>query len=134
MCGECQCNPPYFGTYCELCSGDPVCQLGTCDLDRSNALCARCVVDLLEVFFDNGVMIDELLTEEFIASAIMNETLPVGSRLEMLANGTGDEAITLPMSTSSDCNASCPQLVIINRTMMVDYEIMGKYFFLYMCI
>ena len=39
VCGQCQCvNPgPYFGTYCELCSGDPVCQRDTCDLDRATA-------------------------------------------------------------------------------------------------
>ena len=123
MCGVCECTPPYFGTYCELCSGDPVCALGTCDIDRSNAMCARCVVDLLEVFNNDSVTVDELLTVEFVSNAIMNDTLPVGSMLGMLPEGEG---IFLPESFSDSCNASCPRLVIINRTMQVDYVIMGK--------
>ena len=128
VCGQCQCvNPgPYFGTYCELCSGDPVCQRGTCDLDRSNAQCARCVVELLEPFNSRDIDDTNLFDADFIDAEIMNGTLPRGTVLGSLNNMTSEVAIFLPMSFSVNCNNSCPQLVVINQTMLVDYEIMSK--------
>ena len=120
-------NPgPYFGTFCELCSGDPVCQRSTCDLDKSNAQCARCVVELLEPFNNRSIEDTKLFNADFVEDAIMNGTLPRGTVLGSLNNMTSEMAIFLPVSFSVECNNSCPQLVVINQTMLVDYEIMSK--------
>ena len=121
------CRPPYFGTYCELCSGDAVCQLSTCNSDGIKALCASCVIDILEIFHGNDTKEDELFSDEFVDLASQNETLPLGSVLIMEG---GQLAIILPDSFSASCsnevNVSCPGLVIINQTLELDYEIQGK--------
>ena len=125
MC-QCKKTGPYFGTYCELCSGDRVCQLGTCDINRPNAQCARCVVEMLETFTNDNIEADELYDPDFIVRAINNGTLPDGTELYFMSNEPSETVIFLPSSFSVQCNNSCPQLVIINQTMLVDYEIMGK--------
>ena len=50
VCGQCQCvnTGPYFGTFCDLCSGDPVCRKESCNPNLSNAQCAKCAVEFLE--------------------------------------------------------------------------------------
>ena len=127
MCGECLCNPPYFGTYCELCSGDEVCQTRTCDVDGDNAMCTLCAVNLLQDAYDAGIR-SELFSDDFIEAA--DGTLPTGSMLAMEEDG--QLAIRLPDSFSASCSmgegVSCPGLVIINQNFMeIDYEIQGEY-------
>ena len=124
----CQCKKPgpYFGTYCELCSGDSVCQKDTCDINRPNAQCAICVIEMLETFINDDIKVDELFDTDFIVSAINNGTLPEGTVPDFLSNETAEVAIFLPSNFSVQCNNSCPQLVIINQTLLVDYEILGK--------
>ena len=117
---------PYFGTYCDLCSGDPVCKRETCDPSLSNAQCAKCLVELLKILNINSLNDNELFNANFVEAAIMNGILPRGTVLGSLNNVTSDVAIFLPVSFSVGCNNSCPQLVVINQTMLVDYEITGK--------
>ena len=126
MCGSCNCKSPYFGTYCDLCSGEKVCQLNSCHNRGHNALCISCVADLLNIFLENNVTESELFSEDFIEAAVENGTLPEGSVLVM---EDGQLAIILPDSFSGSCsnevNVSCPELVIINQTLELDYEIQG---------
>ena len=128
MCGECQCNPPYFGTYCELCSGDDVCQTRICDVDGDNAMCTLCAAELLQEAYDAGIR-SELLSEEFVDGATQNGTLPEGS---MFVIDNGQLAVRLPDSFVANCRMevgiACPGLVIINQTTEVDYEIQGELF------
>ena len=122
-CGQCSCFSPYFGTYCELCSGSEVCVQGTCGISGPNGVCTECVVKLLEVFYTNNVTVDELWTEEFVEAVIKNGTLPKESHLIELNE---DKAIRLPNSFSEECrNSTCPALIIINQTQVMDYKIQG---------
>lgn len=120
-CGTCKCFDPYYGTYCELCSGTELCKRASCDVDGLNGMCAECVVNLLEVFNENNITGNELFTEEFVEASIQEQTLPQGSVLNLT-----DVVIYLPDSFSTECNESCPQLVIINQTSQVDYMIDGE--------
>ena len=112
---------PYFGTYCELCSGSKVCIQGNCDITGPSGVCTECVVELLEVFHENNITRDELFTEAFLQEAIRNGTLPFGSELRDLNE---EKAIFLPESFS--CNASCTGLVIINQSLDLEYDILGE--------
>ncbi|CAI8001615.1 Integrin beta-1, partial [Geodia barretti] len=121
-CGQCSCFPPFFGTYCELCSGSNVCIQGTCDISGPNGICTGCAVGFLEVFHANNVTVDELLSEAFVQIAIRNGTLPLGTVLGEL---NGEKAIFLPETFSAQCNRSCTPLVIINQTLNLEYDIQG---------
>ena len=121
-CGQCSCFSPFFGTYCELCSGSEVCIQGTCDVSGPNGICTACTVALLEVFHSNNVSVEELMTERFLREAVRNGTLPIGSILRDL---NGEKAIFLPESFSRQCNRSCTPLVIINQTLDLDYDVQG---------
>ena len=124
-CGQCSCFPPFFGTYCELCSGSNVCIQGTCDISGPNGICTGCAVGFLEVFHANNVTVDELLSEAFVQIAIRNGTLPPGTVLGEL---NGEKAIFLPETFSAQCNRSCTPLVIINQTLNLEYDIQGQWF------
>ena len=117
---------PYFGTFCDLCSGDPVCKRETCDPNLFNAQCAKCLVELLETLNIRNLKDTELFNANFVEDAIMNGALPRGTVLRSLNNMTSEMAIFLPISFSVKCKNSCPQLVLINQTMLVDYDITGK--------
>ena len=81
------------------------------------------MVKLLEVFYTNNVTVDELWTEEFVEAVIKNGTLPKESHLIELNE---DKAIRLPNSFSEECrNSTCPALIIINQTQVMDYKIQG---------
>ena len=127
MCGQCQCvnTGPYFGTFCDLCSGDPVCRKETCNPNLSNAQCAKCAVEFLETFNKEEVSDSELFDTDFIHEAIVNGTLPMGTALSSLDSATSETAIFLPMRFAVKCN-NCSPLVVIRQTMLVDYEIMSK--------
>ena len=113
---------PFYGTYCELCSGQELCKGASCDVDGLNGECAECVVNFLEVFHENNVTVSELLTDDFVEASIQNGTLPPGSTLDLV-----DMVIRLnPNNTITGCNTSCPPLVITNRTQQVDYVIDGE--------
>ena len=77
---------------------------------------------LLEVFRNNNVTEDDLFTEEFVNASIRNGTLPNESRLQVL---DGVISILLPDNFTSQCNASCTSLAIINQTQDMDYELLG---------
>ena len=134
MCGECRCNPPYFGTYCELCSGDDVCQTRICDENGDNGRCTSCAVGILQDAYDAGIR-SKLFSDEFIVGATQNGTLPKGS---MFVMENGQFAVRLPDSFVANCRMeegfACPGLVIINQTMELDYEIQGEFFNIYMFI
>ena len=90
-------------------------------------MCVSCAIDLLEVFIDNNVTGSELFSNEFFESASQNGTLPPES---MFVMENGEVTIRLPDSFTASCsmqvNVSCPELVIINQTMELDYEIQGE--------
>ena len=133
QCGECICDPnsPYFGDFCEECStGSEVCR--TCAADSDNTLCASCVIDLLEQLNILGVK-ESIFTEEGLAEALRNATLPEGSNLTMVVYS--DEklnvtAILLPPGFTAECsgsvNVTCPRFYIVNETQEMEYEIQGK--------
>jgi hypothetical protein len=130
QCGECICDPnsPYFGDFCEECStGSEVCR--TCAADSDNTLCASCVIDLLEQLNILGVK-ESIFTEEGLAEALRNATLPEGSNLTMVVYS--DEklnvtAILLPPGFTAECsgsvNVTCPRFYIVNETQEMEYEI-----------
>ena len=129
-CGECICQDPYFGEFCDLCSGDEVCQLRTCIADGDNAHYALCVIDRLEELNNRGVGM-ELFTEEGLFEAILNGTLPINSNLTYVKSGDLQfDAILLPESFSFECsidvNVTFPALYIVNDTMdLLEYDIEG---------
>jgi protocadherin alpha len=124
-CGACQCNDPYFGEFCELCSGDDICQLLICGPDSDNTPCASCVVDLLVMLNDTGVGLD-VFTATGFNSTLENGDLPAGSVQTLFSDGVSMvPAIELPASFAASCgmsnNVTCPPLVIINETMAMPY-------------
>ena len=129
-CGECLCRAPYFGDFCERCSGDDICIQEICDVNGDNALCASCVVDLLAALNDANIG-SELFTEDGLKDAMSMGTLPAESQLAtVMNNDMMMTVITLPEGFSTNCSmkmsASCPQLVIANDTLVLDYQINGK--------
>jgi protocadherin alpha len=132
-CGECVCEEgPYFGDYCQLCSGDPVCQQRTCMEDGNNALCTSCVLDLLDTLNDRDIDSEQLFSDEGLAVA--TGVFPEDSVLTAVTYGDEDEltakAIFLPRNFSQSCSESvgvstCPQFVIVNETLELEYEIEG---------
>ena len=131
QCGECQCEDPYFGEYCELCSGQESCLVQICAPDGDNALCASCVVDLLDTL--NATEIgDEVFTPAGLESAVLAGLLPMGSTLATFFDGVMNvQAIELPANFTASCgmseNVTCPPLAIINETMSLQYIIEGEY-------
>ena len=128
-CGECQCQEPYFGQYCELCSGDDICQFENCD---DNALCASCVIEILDSLNMTGIGPDSLFTADGVSMAIANGMLPMGSRLTMFRDDDMEvQAIELPQNFSMNCgmkvNVMCPQLVIVDQITVMEYQIQSKY-------
>ena len=129
-CGACICQAPYFGEFCELCSGDPICQPRTCAPDGDNARCASCVIDLLDVLNDRDFGFN-LFTPEVLLNATLNGSLPDGTFLtQVMIDEMIVAALELPEDFSADCssavNASCPQFVVINDTLEMEYEIQSK--------
>ena len=106
--GTCSCQDPYFGDYCELCSGSEVCFDLTCD---SNSPCAECAITL---FQDIGTD-DESV---FFSDASLGN-LPGGSKLNLTE---GVYQVTLPEGACRECDQG---VVIINGTEEVDYMIDG---------
>ena len=85
-------------------------------------MCAECVINLLEVFNENNVTVNELFTNDFVEASIQNGTLPLQSTLDL-----EDMVIYFPGNSTTGCNDSCPQLVITNQTQLVDYVIDGEH-------
>ena len=115
-----------------------MCRLQTCIASGDNALCTSCVVERLEVLNIAGIDV-ELFTDEGLQEAIDNNTLPEGSMLTMVKYGTDTTGtdmiatvILLPAGFSTECsvsvNVSCPEFVIVNETLEIEYEIEGKLF------
>ena len=136
-CGVCICESPYFGDYCDLCSGDDVCQTGTCDVEGESHLCAECAVDLLEAL-NNASSTDELqlFTDEGLMIAIYNLSLiPMDSVLTFLEIGEVNvSAIELPKDFVANCSAQvnglCPGFFIVNEEELMDnmsYTIESKW-------
>ena len=135
QCGVCQCEDPYFGEYCELCSGEDICRVTICAPDNDDALCASCVFDLLEMLNATGIGV---FTPAGFEAAVLDGLLPVGSMLTRFPDEPMDVmAIQLPANFTANCgmseNVTCPPLAIINETMSVDYMIEGKYMKTHVC-
>lgn len=117
--GTCQCNSPYFGAYCERCSGSSECP-ENCEV---NMLCVQCALDAIEPYAST------LSQEEFFSEELLTrEGIPPGSRL--LLDGDVHQLILPPADTFCDRvmmdSSRCPTIVIINATSDVDYRINGK--------
>lgn len=90
-------------------------------------MCAKCVIDLLEIFRERNVSVNELLTHEFVQTSIENETMPNGSYIQQMNDG--QSSILLPQSFVDElCNVSteCTQMTIVNQSLFLDYEIEGQ--------
>nr|CAB38100.1 integrin beta subunit [Suberites domuncula] len=109
--GRCDCQFPYRGDFCEVCSGDESCFDLTCD---SNAECANCAVDILDLF-----PMSTNLT--FFTNETLN-SLPNGTSLtyDALSNTF---RLRLP---TGECPETCSPVVIINGTDDVDYMIQDE--------
>ena len=107
------CLDPYFGDFCELCSGDSICFDSNCDSNRD---CANCILDLI------APEIDTIAVEEYFMNASVLLELPEGSVL-MFDDINNANQIILPSSACSMCGSGA---VIINGTENTDYEIGGK--------
>lgn len=112
--GRCQCDPPYIGTYCEVCSGNVTsgCAQFTCD---TNQQCAQCALNVVTQFIDVDA------ADFFTAETLMGGQLPNGSQLVMGLDGNA-VGIRLPPSLC----ANCSQITLINGTDQVEYEINCK--------
>ena len=114
--GTCQCETPYSGTYCGTCSGSSECT-ENCDI---NQICAQCAIDVVQQYLDEGNL--------FFAPGILSRPgIPAGSTFNL----SGDTfELRLP-PTSQFCEAvteanRCPNIVIINGSSTVEYDIDGK--------
>ena len=118
MCGcngNCECEDPYFGQFCEPCSGSNICFDNNCDSNRD---CANCAINIIA----NAA--DTISSTDFFTNKVVDsELLPMGSRL-MFDMDTNASLVTLPMSHCSACENGA---VIISGTEMADYEINGKH-------
>lgn len=110
------CEPgPYFGQFCDLCSGSPICLDDSCE---ANLDCADCILDVLTPFLNNTSV-----EEFFNASANLTAEFFPGS---MLSVSTANNALelALPRGYCSVCDSGA---VVINMTDRVDnYQIDGK--------
>lgn len=116
MCGcegTCECENPYFGQFCELCSGSEVCFDTNCDSNRD---CANCALDIIVE------MVDSVTVEEFFQTAASNPDLPEGSDVTFNPENNAFE-VTLPRGHCPSCDDG---VVIINGTERADYEIDGE--------
>ncbi len=114
--GRCECQEPYLGDYCEICSGDEICREETCVL---HANCTQCAVN----FFAQAPM---SLTEVLTIDSLEN-FLPNGTSLEYDAS-TNTFRFRLSSDYCSTQELTCAQnIVVINGTDDVDYMIDSKY-------
>lgn len=113
--GTCECEDgPYFGQYCELCSGDPVCFDNSCS---ANLVCAACVADY-------ATRINETVTPEvfFRNESLLSGNFSVlGGLLELYLNTLGVQFNT------TNCSDVCASdfIALINGTDTVEYRIDG---------
>ncbi len=114
MCGcngMCECTSPYFGQYCELCSGSSVCLETNCE---SNRACANCILNII------APKTEEINTADFFKDA---SNLPAGSNITMDDVNNVIQGI-LPAGTCADM---CPSgAIIINGSNSGEYVIEGK--------
>ena len=95
-------------------------------------MCASCVVEILDNLNMTGIGPDSLFTEDGVSMAVANGILPMGSRLTMFRDDEMEVlAIELPQNFSMNCgmrvNVTCPQLVIVDQIMVMEYQIQSKY-------
>ena len=115
MCGcggTCECESPYFGQFCELCSGSDVCFNTNCDSNRD---CANCALDIIVQTVDTTSVM------AFFANAPDN--LPAGSSNSSLDPENNAMQVTLP---DGHCPACASGAVIIDGTERADYLIDGE--------
>ncbi len=110
-------DSPYFGTYCELCSGDPICADVTCD---ENEPCAQCGLNLVTTFNDE-ISTGVFFSEETFDSLLSSGGLPNGTR--RVFDDQDMESIELPPGY---CGSLCPMIVLINGTQDAEYDIQGE--------
>ena len=114
--GTCECTPdsPYFGQFCELCSGSEICFENNCDSNRD---CANCALDFIVEMMDVSV-------EEFFMNPLTNPDLPAGTTL--LDNTVNNAVeVTLPVGYCSAC-PNTSTAVIISGSERADYIIDGE--------
>ena len=108
--GTCECRTPYFGQYCELCSGSSVCLETNCE---SNRQCANCILNIV------APQADRFMTAQYFSDSM---NLPPGSNLTMDAVNDVIRVI-LPADT---CSEMCPSgAFIINGSQRNEYFING---------
>ena len=123
--GRCECQDPYLGEYCEVCSGDESCLEQTCS---AHTECARCAVDFFNQILPMTEM-PELLTIDSLDS--LEGLLPNGSSL-MYDASSNTFFFGLP---SGFCPEGCTQnVVVINGTDDVDYMIDSELYTHNVCV
>nr|AAB66911.1 integrin subunit betaPo1 [Ophlitaspongia tenuis] len=111
--GSCECEDPYFGQFCELCSGSEICFDTNCDSNRD---CANCALDIIVQ------MVETTSVMEFFANAESNPNLPEGSMVSFDSENNAMQVV-LPQGQCPLCDAGA---VIINGTERADYQIDGE--------
>ena len=104
---------PYFGQFCELCSGSELCFDTNCESNRD---CANCALDIIEE------VIDTTSVMEFFSGDPLNSALPDGSFVDFDPESNAMQ-VFLP---SDHCTACDDRAVIINGTETADYQIDGQ--------
>ena len=110
--GTCMCNNPYFGDFCELCSGSYACFNSNCE---SNLDCANCILDIV------APVLDIVTVDRYFIIDNVETMLPNGSALSLNSMNNANQII-LPASVCPMCSTGA---VIINGTDRVEYEIGG---------
>ena len=110
--GTCDCpDLPYFGDFCELCSGDDICSESNCDSNRD---CANCILDII-------IPLMNTITVEDFANKFVASQLPDGYVL-MRDDVNDVNQITLPTSACPVCESGA---IIISETDTTSYRIEG---------